>query len=176
MLIENTEETSRKAICDLFGITSNNFQKLKEAGVFRPRERGVYDLREALGGWLKYHLDGAAPGDLTEARRLLAIAQKEKVLLDIKERERELLPLQEAQAVFDQTMVMVGAQLDGLAGRMAGELAGISDAAEVRAVLFNETRRIRDEAARTLTDWVTGTPGGGPAEPATTENGGSVGG
>lgn len=163
MLIENTQKTPRKVLLDLLGLTSSNFQKLKAAGVFQAVEPGTYDLKRSISGWLKYHLDGAAPGDLTEARRLLCIAQEEKTRLDIAERQRELVPLAEAQAIFDRTMILIGGQLDGLAGRMAGELAGITDPAEIRAALFHETRRIRDEAARQLTDWAAGHPGGGPA-------------
>lgn len=41
VLIENTEETSRKALCDLLAITPNHFQKLKEAGVFQPNFHAV---------------------------------------------------------------------------------------------------------------------------------------
>ena len=171
MLIEDTERAPRKALLELLGITSSNFQKLKQAGVFHAVEPGIYDLKRAISGWLKFHMDGAKPGDLTEARRLLVIAQEKKTQLDIKERERELIPLQEAQSIYDKTMVLIGAQLDGLAGRMAMELAGMSDPAAVRAALFDETRRIRDEASRQLTDWAAGGTGSAAAFPATPEDG-----
>lgn len=176
MLIQDCTRASRKALLFLTGLSENSFHKMRTAGVFKPLDRGVYDLREALAAWLKYYLDGAKPGDLSEARRLLCIAQEEKTRLDIKARERELVPLAEAQAIFDRTMILIGGQLDGLAGRMAGELAGMADPAEIRTALFYETRRIRDEAARQLTDWITGGPGGPAPGPATPEDSGPVGG
>lgn len=175
MLIEDTHKTPRKVLLDLFGLPTSSFQKLKAAGVFQATETGVYDLKRSIAGWLKFHLDGAKPGDLTEARRLLCIAQEAKVQLDIRERERELVSLQEAQAVFDRAMVTIGSLLDGLAGRMAGELAGISDPAEIRDALFIETRRIRDAAAQQLTAWATGGKGGKAPGPSTPEDGGPVG-
>jgi hypothetical protein len=175
MLIQDTTQTSRKALVDLLGITPTHFQKLKEVGVFKARDRGVYDLREALAAWLKYHLDGAAPGDLTEERRRLTIAQRRKIELDMKERERELVPLAEAQQTFNAVMVLIAAQLDGLPGRVAGEIAGTDDPAACRALLFDETRRIRDAAANKLADWAAGDAGGGAAGPAPTEDGGPVG-
>ncbi|MFN2164759.1 MAG: hypothetical protein ACK2U9_00680 [Anaerolineae bacterium] len=171
MLIEDTEKTPRKVLLQLLELTATNFQKLKQAGVFQAEGHGAYDLKRSIAAWLQFHLDGAKPGDLTEARRLLVIAQERKTQLDIKERERELVPLQEAQAIFDKTMVLIGAQLDGLAGRMAMELAGITDPAAVRAALFDETRRIRDEAARQLSNWAAGAPGSAAAGSTTTEDG-----
>jgi phage terminase Nu1 subunit (DNA packaging protein) len=176
MRIDNTEAISRKALCDVLGITSNSFQKLKDAGVFNALDRGVYDLKAAVAAWLKYHVDGAAPGDLTEARRLLTIAQRKQVELNTRRAERELVPLADAEQAFQAAMVMIAAQLDGLPGRVAGELAGIDDPAAVRAYLFDETRRIRDAAATTLEDWATGAGGGSGPETATPEDGGPVGG
>ena len=161
---------------ELLGIANTNFQKLKQLGVFNSQSFGTYDLQESIRAWVKYHVDGAAPGDLTEERRLLTIAQRQKIELDMKERSRELVPLSDAQQAFNSVMVMIGAQLDGLPGRVAGEIAGLDDPAACRALLFTETRRIRDAAAERLTDWATGQPRSEPPCPTSTEDGGSMGG
>jgi hypothetical protein len=175
MLIQDSTRASRKALLFLTGLSESNFHKMRAAGVFQALDRGVYDLREALAAWLKYHLDGAAPGDLTEERRRLTVAQRQKIELDMQERSRELVPLADAQQAFNAAMVLIGAPLDGPPGRVAGEIAGLDDPAACRALLFEETRRIRDAAAAKLHDWATGTPRSGAAGPPAPEDGGPVG-
>lgn len=171
MLIQDTERAPRAALLHLLGLSESNFHKLKAAGVFTPSERNSYHLPTALAAWLKYHLDGAAPGDLTEAKRLLAIAQRQRIEQDIRARQRELVETEQVQAAFNHVLVMIAAQLDGLPGRLAGELAGIDDPAEIREVLFTETRRIRDAAAHRLESFATDQAGSEPAETATPEDG-----
>ena len=176
MLIQDTARASRKALLHLFEISETHFQKLKAAGVFTALDRGTYDLKEAIAGWLAYNCAGSVNTDLTEERRLLTIAQRRRLELELEERKRELVPLADVGQTFNATMVLIGAQLDGLAGRMAGELAGISDPAEVRALLFDECRRIRHAAADKLEDWAAGAQRGSPAETTTPEDTRSVGG
>ena len=172
MLIQDTNRVSRKACCAMLGISEQTFQKLKAAGVFIPLERGTYDLKEVIAAWVGYHLDGGTNRDLTEERRLLTIAQRKQIEQRMRAEERELVPLHEAQRAFNETMVLVASQLDGLPGRAAGEVAGLDDPAAVRDLLFTETRRIRDVAAAKLAAWAAGGPGGESASPAPAENGG----
>jgi len=172
MLIENTETCSRKALIHLLGLSEAHFHKLKAAGVFHALDRGVYDLKAAIAAWAKYHADGRSGSDMAEEKRLLIIAQRKQIEQRTRVEQRELVPLAEAQSTFNAAMVLVGSQLDGLPGRVAGEVAGLEDPAAVRALLFDETRRIRDAAAAKLTDWAAGHSGRSPAGPTPTTNGG----
>jgi len=170
MLIQDTNRASRKACCALLGISEQTFQKLKSAGVFAPIERGTYDLPEVITAWVSYHVDGGTNSDLTEERRLLTIAQRKQIEQRMEVERRESVRLSEVARTFNEAMVLIASQLDGLAGRVAGEVAGLDDPAAVRDLLFSESRRIRDVAASKLTAWATGGNGGDPACPTPTED------
>lgn len=82
-----------------------------------------------------------APKPGSEHERLVR-AQADKLELDIGKRRGELLL---ASDVEQQDMALAAdfrSRLDGLPGRIANELAGITDAAEIRRLLLEETRAI----------------------------------
>ena len=170
MLIEDTERAQRKALLHLLGVSPSHFHALTKVGVFQPVERGIYSLPNCIQRWVQYHRDGQNAGDIMEEKKLLIIAQRKQIEQRTRVESRELVPLGDAQQTFNAAMVLIGAQLDGLAGRLAGELAGVADPAEVRAVLFHEVRRIRDAAATKLEDWAADHAGSNPAETAATED------
>jgi hypothetical protein len=130
----------------------------------------AYDLPECVRAYLAFHQNGAGTS-MADEKLKLVIAQRRQIEQRTASEERELVPLQEAQAAFSADMVMLAAQLDGLAGRMAGELAGLDDPAAVREALFIETRRIRHAAAERLETFATDTDRREPAEAAAAEDG-----
>ena len=176
MLIENTERAQRKAVLHLLGVSMSHFHALTKAGVFQPIERGIYNLPDCIKRWVRYHADGQSGSDMAEEKRLLIIAQRKQIEQRTRVESRELIPLDEVQQTFNAAMVLIGAQLDGLAGRLAGELAGLSDPAEVRSVLFHEVRRVRDAAADKLESWAADHTGSVTTETTTPEDTRSVGG
>ena len=152
---------TRKEVLAVLGISDGMLAHLFKEGVF-PNEaktgvRNRYDLPMLVQAFVKYHAEGQSRSDMAEEKRLLVIAQRKRLELEEKERTGGLVPRDDAQKAFNETMVLVATQLDGLPGRVAGELAGITEPAEVRALLLDETRRIRDAAAAKLRDWATGT-------------------
>ena len=175
MQVKDLNGASRMAAIALLGVSEAHFHRLMRAGVFAPKERGVYDLKQVVAAWVKYHLDGKSAGDHATEKRLLTIAQRAKLELDMEERRRELVPLAEAHEAFNEAMVIVASQLDGLPGRGAMELAGMHEPAMVRAWLFEETRRIRDAAANRLEEFFSGPARGRNPEAASSEDGGSMG-
>lgn len=172
MLIEDTEQCTRKALVALLGISASHFNTLRQAGVFVAVTNGRYNLKDAISAWAQYHADGKSGSNMAEEKRLLVIAQRKKIEQEIKERSRELVPLSEAQLAFNEAMVLIGSQLDGLPGRVAGELAGVTEPAEVRGLLFEETRRIRHAAATKLEDWASHSQRSESVGAATAEDGG----
>ena len=170
MQIEDTNHCPRKALLELLGVQESHFQKLKAAGVFKALDRGVYDLRTSIKSWVDYHVNGQTAGTIQEEKRLLIIAQRKQIEQRTRVESRALIPLDEAQQTFNAAMVLIGAQMDGLAGRLAGELAGLTDPAEVRSVLFHEVRRIRDAAADKLESWAADHAGRSAAETTTPED------
>jgi hypothetical protein len=171
MVIEDIEQCTRKTLVELLGISASHFNTLRLAGVFTQNAAGKYDLKHVIAGWAQYHADGRSGSDMAEEKKRLVIAQRKKIEQDMEERSRELVPLNDAQNAFNETMVLIGAQLDGLAGRVAGEVAGLTDPAEVRGLLFEETRRIRHAAATKLEDWANGPQRSDTSRTATAEDG-----
>jgi len=82
--------------------------------------------------------------------------QADKLALENAVRRKELVYTATVDALCRRAASMWASELDGVPGRMAGELVGISDAAEVRHRLFKEMRSVRkrfaDECGRIASD------------------------
>ena len=76
-------------------------------------------------------------------RARLAKEQADKVALDNAAKRGELVKLSLVADVMLAQAADISGRLDGLAGRVASEFAGISDPAEIRARLLDECRTIR---------------------------------
>ena len=175
MQIDDINKAPRKAVIEVLGISEGWFHKLRRAGVLEPVDgKTTFNLPDCVRSYLKFHQDGQGT-DLATERLKLVVAQRKQIEQRTRAEERELVPVGEVQSAFSAVMAMIGGQLDGLPGRMAGELAGIEDPAEIRETLFVETRRIRDAAAHRLENFGHDPERGGPDEAAATEDGGRVG-
>lgn len=172
MQVDNIHAAPRKAVIAVLGISDGWFHKLRRADVLHPlTDKGTtYDLPECVRAYLRFHQDGQGTDMATEKLKLV-VAQRKQIEQRTASEERELVPVQEAQAAFSAVMSMLAAQLDGLAGRMAGELAGLDDPAAVREALFIETRRIRHGAAQQLENFASDPERRQPAEAAAAANG-----
>ncbi|MEP7247979.1 MAG: hypothetical protein ABI885_30420, partial [Gammaproteobacteria bacterium] len=113
---------------------------------------------------------GETSADLTEARLRLTEAQRRDIELRTRQREGLVLERDAVASAFDGVMVVLGAELDGLAGRMCSELASLNEPAAVRARLFDECRRIRNHAADAIEAFAeTGSTGTPSTEPGAAE-------
>lgn len=113
------------------------------------RARGEYPLRECVE-WYIHHLRdlNKAGGAQEKAKRMELIeAQKVRTQIANSIQLNELLPAGEVATVFNQVMSTVGSMLDGLAPRMAAQLAALDDPAKIQKVLFDECRDLRNTAA-----------------------------
>lgn len=156
---------------ELFGISNRQVYHLRDLEVFHPVSKGRYDLAQCIQAWGEYHRQGTTSNTIAEEKRKLIDAQRRKVELDIRERSKELIAIDLVKSAFNEAMVLVAGQLDGLPGRIAATLAGISEPAIIRQTLFEETRRIRDAAATQLKDFANNRAGGGDPETTATEDG-----
>jgi hypothetical protein len=110
-----------------------------------------FDLFEIVRAYVRYVQDGKeATSEVAQARLKYVNAQRRSVEQRTRERGGELVERGDVARVFDAVMVQVGAALEGLPGRMAGELAAINEPAVVREKLSDEVRRIRATAAEEL--------------------------
>lgn len=135
----------------VMGMSRRQFDRLVTAGVLPRKSAHVFDLLEVGPAYLQYIKDGRAGSTtLAEAKLLLVQAQHRSLEQRTEERTGELVELLEVRRVFNAAMASIGAQLDGLAGRCAAELAAISEPAIVRDRLAQEIHRVRTSAANEL--------------------------
>jgi phage terminase Nu1 subunit (DNA packaging protein) len=85
-----------------------------------------------------------------DPRNALYEEQRRKVWLENEATERQLVKLGDVQVVLNEVMVAIASELEGLPGRMAGELAGLTDPALVRQALRVQITNIRQAAADRL--------------------------
>ncbi len=155
------------ALARLLGVSDSHVRRLARTGVL-PRagasERAKFDIRVAVPAFLRYVRSGGdGSADLAEARLRLTEAQRRDLELRTRQRQRQTVDLDEVGTTFDAAMVAIGSQLDGLGGRLAGELAALNDPAVIRKRLFDETRRIRNAAADRLETLASAEAGREPA-------------
>lgn len=130
----------------------------------RAEERGCPKDLDGARAWRARNVPSKdAPenaGIVDETARLRA-AQAELAELDAAERRGELAPVDDYQIAANEAMVIMASQLDGLSGRFATQLASMTDPAEIRQLLKDETDRIRDASAARLESWARLVAGGG---------------
>lgn len=112
-------------------------------------------------------LDETEPRSREAEEYLLIKAKRIHQDLVNAEKEQQLANLDEMQQAASAAMILIGSQLDGLAGRLATPLANLDDPAEIRELLLDECRRIRSAAANRLQDFFTVDRSGELAAPAT---------
>lgn len=84
---------------------------------------------------------------LLEAKTLKESGLAQLTILDLKERKGELVNTSRVKEIFMKAMSIISTGLDGLPGRLAGNLSGMNDPAEIRGLLLKEFREIRRQAA-----------------------------
>lgn len=103
--------------------------------------------------------------------------QADKAEVEALKARQEAILVEDVKPILFEIAAIYAARLDALGGRLANELAATTEAAEVRKLLFEETRRVRAETADALADFaVQGNWSiGGDSEGEPAEDGGPVG-
>lgn len=144
-------QANRTQAAKVIGITPQHFGRLKTSGLFHTNPDGkTYSIPAVVTAWVDYQSSGKTDASTGEEKRKLIIAQRKKIELETREREKELLERSLVGRTFNEAMALIGAQLDAIPGRSAAELAALEDPAEVYDWLFKETRRVRQAAADAL--------------------------
>jgi phage terminase Nu1 subunit (DNA packaging protein) len=146
-------------LAKLFNLTERRVQQLAKDGIIPRGERGKYDLVGSVRGYVKYlqeralgRTDGAYndDADIKVERKRLIKAQAAKTESETQKLRGELVPFELVEDVLNEVAVLFGTGVDALPGRLANELAGIHDPAEVKVRLFDECRRVRIATADLL--------------------------
>lgn len=141
-------------LAELFDLTPRRVQQLATDGIVIKAGRGVYQFKESVQGYIKSVKDISQgkgyTDDKVHHRTKLDKARAKKATIEADRLEGSVVSLEEVQFVLNETMVLISTQMDGIGGRLAGEISGLTDAAEIRKRLLDETRRIRAAAASKL--------------------------
>ncbi len=115
----STAELSR-----ITGYSEMHLSRLAHEGM--PKEgRGLYDLERAIK-WLLTRRDATATANIQDVKKQLIQEQIESQKLENAKSRGELLALEDVQHMLNAAGVIVASQLDGLAPRVAHELAAIT--------------------------------------------------
>jgi hypothetical protein len=107
----------------LFGVTERQCRNLlSEAGV-QPVNRGEWDLVRAVRGVFNRLREARTSSEVAKARtrQIEAVARKHE--LATKRAERDLIPVEDAQAAIDLVMGKVVSELSGLPARVTRDIS-----------------------------------------------------
>lgn len=145
--METMSRNEFAALCGVVGATVTNWM---QAGM--PHRSGGRSGREV-------HIDPklAIPWVVSNReapegsqRDRLAKEQADKVALDNAQKRKEMIYAWQVSDGLNSMAAELAASLDALPGRVANELAGISDAGQIRVILLRECRAVRGSVARHL--------------------------
>jgi len=146
-------------LAKLLNLTERRIQQLAKEGILIKVQSGKYDLVRSVQGYVKYLQDRAMgrqdahytdPTDIRLERKRLIKAQADNAECEYQVRRGELVALDVVKDLFNEVAVLYGSSLDALPGRLAQELAGISDPALIKSKLFDECRQLRNLTAEHL--------------------------
>lgn len=162
-------------LAHFLGLSGERIRTLKHEGVLTETARGKYDLAASVQSYVKWVGGGRARKHTENRRDDLIEEQRRRLQIENDHKEGRLVDLDFVGGVIDEAMILIRTQLDGQPGRMAGELASISDPAVIRQKLQHENRRILAAAAEKVA--ALGASGADRAEPdpAADEDAGPVG-
>jgi DNA-directed RNA polymerase subunit F len=148
------------ALAAMLNLSQAHIGALVKQGVIPKARRNEYPLTASVSAYCRY-LQAAVLGKNGSPTKSLSREEEElrkvreqadKFALDNALRRRDQLPAGEVLDFIQEVAVIYGTQLDALAGRLAGQIPG--DQAEIRSLIFGESRAIRAATADRLLEYV----------------------
>lgn len=136
---------SASEMAALLGITERRLQQLVDEGYVPRHERGAYQAGPAVRGYIRSVKESG--GNRNKEHAALARAQAEKVRRENLRARGALQPVELVDETLQGVAGVIVPELEGLPGRVANELAGISEPGVIRARLQDECRAIRTSVA-----------------------------
>jgi phage terminase Nu1 subunit (DNA packaging protein) len=136
-------------LATLLGLNRSRIHPLVAKGM--PKlDRGKFDAPACIQWYVVFKVKGHEKPESTDvnmARKRLYDAQVVKTNLDIANTKRQSIPSDEHMIDMNQLAVMFSSGLDALGGRLAAQLAGMTDPAVIAEHLTLETNAIRESVA-----------------------------
>lgn len=136
------ERVAGQELQGILGISHQTVARLQKSGVLVSIGAGKFRLAEAVQAYIAYVDGGHATTDTADRKRQVLDEQHRKLKIANDARERTLIPLAEAEQVADEAVITFRSNLEGVAGRLSSELAGINNPAVIKERIADEHRRI----------------------------------
>ena len=163
-------------LTELFDITAMTLSRWVQDGM--PKyAKGVYPLKDCIR-WAFERMRSQAgheTSEIQDSRRMLYDVQRAKHELEIKRINGEVVDVEVVASAVREMASIFATQLDGLAPRMAAQLATINNPTQIQRELFRETREIRRATCHALNAFASRENGGADGHAATGEGRGSMG-
>jgi phage terminase Nu1 subunit (DNA packaging protein) len=141
------DEVDVGTVATVIGRTERQVQRLVKDGVIQRTARGRYHLPTAVQSWGAWLVSGRSSSDISAERRKLLAAQARIKTVEARVAEASVISWNDAQAIVNEIGATCVMLMEGLPGRLAGQLSGMTDTAEIRKLLLDELRQIRTAAA-----------------------------
>jgi phage terminase Nu1 subunit (DNA packaging protein) len=131
-----------RVIAGLLEITDRRLQQLANEGWIARPVRGQYNLRDSVRGYIRYLKQHARENTRGNETSRLARAQATKVEMENFRRMGELAAWPQVDDLMHGLVVQVRTAHEGIPGRLASELAGITDPPKIYQRLQSELRGV----------------------------------
>lgn len=143
-----------KTLAACFGVSRRRVEQLARDGVVVRIDRGKYDLVASVQNYMGHVLAGEStanePDSLVEARRQLLNEQARRERRQNELADGQIVLVAHVEQVWTAAEAALASQLDGVAGRLANDMAGETNPAICREALHDEHRRIRNAYAQAV--------------------------
>lgn len=138
-----------KVLCALLGVSHATVSGLKREGVLTQLDgpRGHWDLIESVAAYVLYQKEMSRGRSSREAK---TAEETRKLRLLNAETEGRLIDVGDASNLFAEYCAAVRAGVTALPGRLAAQIAGMSNSAEIRALIHDEITELLDAAETVL--------------------------
>jgi phage terminase Nu1 subunit (DNA packaging protein) len=171
---------SAEQLAEIFDCTPRRIQQLANQGVVVKVARGQYDQNESTTNYIQFWrniADGKGYDDDQKgtSKAQLEKARARKATVEANKAEESVYNADDVQIVLNETMVLIATQMDGLSGRLCNDVAAMNNSAEIRILLLNEMRAIRENAANKLASLATASASRNDIETTTEQDSGPMG-
>lgn len=137
-------------VAALCGRSTQWVHQLAKAGFVQKQGKNEYALVAVVRGVIAYYEDLQAKNSKSAAASRATEARTREIELRIQERQRDLIPLEDARAVVGEMAALVRAEFQGLPARYTREMQDRRKLEQEIDGAFERLSRRTEEAARAL--------------------------
>jgi hypothetical protein len=147
---KTTNTLTVSQVAALCGRSTQWVHQLAKAGFVQKQGKNEYALVAVVRGVIAYYEDLQAKNGKTAAANRATEARTREIELRIQERQRDLIPLEDARAVVSEMAALVRAEFQGLPARYTRDMQDRRKLEQDIDGSFERLSRRAEEAARAL--------------------------